>query len=219
MPGHNKIHLFNSLDTLKILRFWDIIKNNNIYLLDFDYFDGKEYSKNEVNEIEVLWNRLYDEYFILRDDSMSKAELSKSFDGLLLQAKIVNLSYALNALYDLKEIQGYLTQEQILNKRKELYATLIKVHPKIQYQLFNSVELDIDYILKFKNSLQNSYNFNYKPKEKVNDEQIKNVFDIVANVESWLERSLPVDDISVSRWLAYEKQVIQKQKAQSNGKQ
>lgn len=209
---------FKSLDTLNILKFWDIIRDKNIFLLDSEYYDGKEYTKDQQNELSKIWELLYDEYFVLRNDSISKAELKKSFDALVLKAKIENLNFCLEALKDLKQIQGYLTQKEILNKRVSLYNTLTKIHSKIKYQYFNSVELDIDYILKFKNSLQNSYNFNHKKPKKVQDEQIKNVFDIVASVESWLERSLPIDSISVSRWLAYEKQVIKKQKSQSNGK-
>jgi hypothetical protein len=41
----------------------------------------------------------------------------------------------------------------------------------------------------------------------------------VASAESWLERTLPIDDIVVTRWISYQKQIKDKQKAQQkNGK-
>jgi len=217
MPKKN--YYFKSLDTLKILKFWDIVKSSNVCMLDLDYYEGKRYSNDKKHELQQIWDRLYDEYFILRNDSLSKFELEKHFKGLVLGAKIVNLTYGINIIESLKRIQNAFTQQEIMQKRVDLYNNLKEIHPKIQYQYFNSLDLDRDYLLKFKNALQNSYNINHKPKEKVMQEQVNNVYKVVANVESWLERSLPIDEITVSRWLAYEQQVLDKQKAVKNGKQ
>ena len=57
------IELINSLDTLKILRFWQIIKEKNVLLLDLDHKEGKKYTKDQLEEIESTWLKLYDEYF------------------------------------------------------------------------------------------------------------------------------------------------------------
>ena len=59
-----KLSIHKSLDTLKILTFWDIIKKDNALLLDVEYFEGKKYKKAELNLISSTWALLYDEYFV-----------------------------------------------------------------------------------------------------------------------------------------------------------
>ena len=215
-----KLHLYKSLDTLRILTFWKIIKDNNPLLLDKEYFDGKKYSKSKLKEINNTWQLLYDEYFILRDDSISKREFEKHFDGLILKARILNLYNIIKAFDLLKNDSGTIPDKYIQEKRLMLYKQAENISKKIKVQYFNDLDLDIDYLIRFYNSMQNSYNLNYKPKQQVDEKQIKNVYDIVANIESWLERSIDIETLSVEHWLAYEKQVNTKQKLakQKDGK-
>ena len=97
-----------------------------------------------------------------------------------------------------------------------MYESLSIINSRIKFNHFSSVSEDIQYLTKFYNALQNKYNINYKPKEKINKEQVKNVYEVVANAESWLERPIPINEMVVAHWLALEKQVINKQK--ENGK-
>lgn len=219
MRPNNNINYYKSLDKLKILLFWDILKTGNVCLLDIDYYDGKRYNQDVKHELTKEWERLYDEYFLLRNDTKSKAELNKGFDGVKLLTQINLVQSHLNLFRELYILEGHLRQDEVYKKRMDLYKTLKDTYSGTKPQLFNSVDLDIEYVGKLHRGLQNSYNLNYKPLDKVYDEQVQNVYDVLANVESWLERSLPIDDITVSRWLAYENQVIKKQIAQSNGKQ
>ena len=53
-----QIKYAKSLDNLKILTFWDIIKTKNLFLLDFDYNDSKEYSKKQSKEMVNTWSTL-----------------------------------------------------------------------------------------------------------------------------------------------------------------
>ena len=67
--------------------------------------------------------------------------------------------------------------------------------------------------------MQNTYNLQFKKQEKRIEKEVANVYDVVANFESWLgNRQINIDDVVVSRWIAYEKQVIKKQREQKNGK-
>jgi len=103
--------------------------------------------------------------------------------------------------------------------RKEMYDSLGLINSRIKFNHFSSVSEDIIYINKFFTAMQNTYNLNYKPKEKVNKEQVVNVYDVVENANGWLERNIPIADMVVSHWIAVEKQVLDKQKrSKKNGK-
>jgi len=209
---------FKSIDTLRILTFWKILKDKNPFLLDLDYFEGKRYTKRQKNEIDQIWTRLYDEYFILRDDSISKTQLIKSFEGLQLKANILLLKHSIDAFHLLNNEAHRMPYDKLYSMRFKMYESLKIISSKIQFQHFNSVDLDIKYLTKFYNSMYNSYQLNHKKEETVNKEQIKNVYSVVANAESWMGRSLNIDTMVVSHWLAVERQVLNKQKAEKNGK-
>ncbi|QQV90414.1 hypothetical protein Harreka1_7 [Olleya phage Harreka_1] len=211
-----KLSIHKSLDTLKILTFWDIIKKDNALLLDVEYFEGKKYKKAELNLISSTWALLYDEYFVLRNDSISKRELEKGFESNEVKIKIIAINSAIESFKVLKRVEKDLHIDDIYNKRREMYESLSIINSRIKFNHFSSVSEDIQYLTKFYNALQNKYNINYKPKEKINKEQVKNVYEVVANAESWLERPIPINEMVVAHWLALEKQVINKQK--ENGK-
>lgn len=211
-----KLKIHKSLDTLKILTFWDIIKNDNAFMLDVEYFEGKKYKKHEANEVLSNWSLLYDEYFVLRNDSLSKRELEKGFESNELKIKIIAINSAIESFGVLRRVQNDLSSDIIYEKRKEMYESLQQINNRIKFNHFSSISEDIEYLTKFYNALQNKYNLNYKPKKVIEDNQIKNVYEVVANAESWLERQIPINDMVVSHWLALEKQVISKQK--QNGK-
>lgn len=212
------LNLYKSLDTLKILTFWKIIQDKNILLLDFDYYDGKEYSNKDNQEIEQLWTRLYDEYYVLHNDPKSKHKIDKTFKELRLRELIELIKYNYDFLISLKKGYGIVEDEDIMRYEQECYARLKGLDKRIKINNFDGIESNLKYLSKFINSLINTYNREVKDNEKAVNNEVKNVYDVVASVESWLERSLPIEDITVTRWLAYEQQVKNKQKAHKNGK-
>lgn len=197
------------MDELPILRYWKIIKNQNIYLLDKDYFEGKVYDNKKQKEINEIWERLYDEYFSLTDDTSSKAKLKKVFEDFKLKNKIKQVKDNIDFLEILKQYQGVDTIEfeQHTYKRIELIDSRIKCKP---------FEDNIPYLKKVINSLINTYNLTVKDNSEEVLKQIGNVYEVVANAESWLDRNLDVNNMVTSHWIAIEKQVKQKQKAQQN---
>jgi hypothetical protein len=214
-----RLKLYNSLDTLKILTFWKIIQDKNILLLDFDYYDGKKYTDKDVKLIQSNWDNLYDEYYNLVNDSKTKHKLSKAFKELQTRSKINEIKNYIDFLISLKKGIGYVEEEIILKYEQQVYANLKKVDKRIKPKLFDGIDVNIQYLDKFLSALINTYNRDNENVKKEVEKQISNVYDVVASVESWLERSLPIEEISVTRWLAYEKQVKNKQKAsKKNGK-
>jgi hypothetical protein len=209
-----KLHLFKSLDTLKILTFWQIIKDKNILLLDFDYVDGKKYSPEQKNETENLWFRLYDEYFLLLNDSKSRFELSKSFDELKIRDKITQIKNNYDTLVYLKKFSNVLPKEDLAKYEQEVYNILKKIEPKIKPMYFGGIDANLVNLDKVIKALINQYNLNHKQNSDKIEKEIKNVYEVVANAESWLERNLNINDMVVSHWIAIRNQIAQKQKAQ-----
>ncbi len=210
------INYYKSLDKLKILTFWDIIKHKNVLLLDFDYFDGKKYTEEQKNELELTWLRLYDEYYVMLDDSKSKFKMNKTFDELKLRDKINQIKNNYDFLVMICGYVGQMPNDMLDQYIQETYKRLIKIDKRIKPKFFDPVTDNLKMLDRFINSLINTYNQVHKDNVKSVESEINNVYDVVANAESWLERNLNINDMVVSHWIAIEKQVKQKQKAVKN---
>lgn len=208
-----KIRLNDSLDTIKILLFWDIIKTKNYAMLDIDYKKSKQYTQKELELCELVWFRLFDEYYLLREDSTTKANLVKSFDELKLHEKITQIKNAIDFLETLKGWIGVIEEDDILKYEQQCYAMLKKIDSRIKPKLFDGINPNIENLGKVLKSFINQYNISFKESEKIVKKEVKNVYEVIANAESWLERNLDVENMTVSRWIAYEKQIAEKQKA------
>ena len=217
-----QIKYAKSLDNLKILTFWDIIKTKNLFLLDFDYNDSKEYSKKQSKEMVNTWSTLYDEYYVLTEDPTSRAKMSKTFDELKLRTKINQVKNNYEFLLQLLEFRGDFLEEDFKKYEQETYARLIIVERKIKPLYLDGVEANLNMLDKVLKALVNKYNQEHKEevdKLKQVDKEISNVYDVVASAESWLERNLDINTMVVSHWVALQKQIKNKQKAQQkNGK-
>lgn len=213
------IELFDSLDTLKILTFWQIIKDNDFTLLDVNYKKGKEYTKTQLKSIQKVWLRLYDEYYILIDDSKSKHKINKLFNELKLRDKIQQVKNNLDFLITLKKYSNLLPKEDFAKYEQEIYTNLKLIDKRIKPKYFDGIDENVKNLDRVLKSLINKYNIENKYRVKEVQKEINNVYEIVASAESWLERSIPVNDMVVSHWAAILKQVKQRQQAsQKNGK-
>lgn len=218
LTSKNIINYYKSLDKLKILTFWQILKDKNILLLDFDYFDGKKYSNKQKHEIEQTWLRLYDEYYILLNDGRSKAKMDKSINELKLREKINQIKNNYDFLVQLTSYRGMLPDNDIAKHEQSTYQRLKTIEPKIKPLLFDGIEANLKNLDRVLKSLVNTYNRNHKENDVLVTKEIQNVYDVVASAESWLERSIPISDMVVSHWIAIQNQIKDKQKAQKNGK-
>jgi hypothetical protein len=203
-----------SLDKLRILTFWDIIKTKNLFLLDFDYEEAKKYSKKQSEEISSIWSNLYDEYYLLIDDSMSRAKMSKTFDELNLRNKINQVKNNYDFLIQLIEFRGSLLDKDFDKYEQETYKRLIVIDKRIKPLYFDGIEANLNNLDKVLKALINKYNQEHKDNNKQVEKEISNVYDVVASAESWLERNLDINTMVVSHWVALQKQIKDKQKAQ-----
>lgn len=214
------LNLYKSLDTLKILTFWKIIQDKNILLLDKDYKENKKYSDSDLEHISNVWESLYDQYYELKNDSKSKVKLSKSFKELEVRNKIKHIKNYIDFLYSLKKGSLIVDKETIIKYEQQVYSDLKLLDKRIKPKLFEGIDANIEYLSKFLNALINTYNRDNEDVKKEVEKQINNVYEVVANAESWLApQTIFINDMVVSHWIAIEKMIENKQKAhQKNGK-
>ena len=209
------LNLYRSLDTLKILTFWKIIQDKNILLLDKYYKENKKYSEKDLKKINDVWEKLYDEYHSLKNDSKSKAKLSKSFKELEVRNKIKEIKEYIDFLISLAKGSSMVDKEVITKYEQQVYANLKLLDKRIKPKLFEGIEVNIKYLSKFLNALINTYNRDNEDAKREVEKQISNVYEVVANAESWLApQPIFINEMVVSHWIAIEKMIEKKQKAQ-----
>lgn len=214
-PNMARVTFIKNLDALNILRFWKIAQTNKYVLLDVEYSDYRTYSKAQKLRAEEQWLRLYDEYFILRDDSKSKSDLEWMFKGAILKAKINLLEELIKFAYSVKELERILPFQEIQQKKEEIVMMVKEqITDKVILASLQPINLLIDDLQRMKAGFSNRHRLYYKSNEQEFKDQLRNVFDVIANVNQWLDGILPrPQEMSVTEWLAYEKMCLKKQEA------
>lgn len=209
-----QLQLFSSLDKLRIILFWEILKEKNPFLLDADFKPENKYSEEEQTYIVNTWERLYDDYFTARDDNKGRQMIRDNEDELKLLYKINLLGDIRSHLVNLHNNSIKLTDDNFNELKYSAFAIVTKIENKLKFQAFTAIEDAVKLIERALNSLNNTYNIKKKRNEQEIDKQIENVYNVVASVESVLERAIPnINEISVLHWLAYEKSANEKIKA------
>ena len=192
------------MDKLLILRFWEISKSNNILLLDENYFDGKEYTISQKAEIELLWSKLGDDMFTIKNDLKMVNAMNKRDEQVFLLAKIQGLEVNRDLLISLYENSGNVNDFESLEQKILHNFTLID--DIIVPRYFDGLIANVELVNNFIASYSTKYKIEYTKQEQEAKAEITNVYDIVALIEDCLERSIGiVENMSVMQFLAYEK--------------
>lgn len=211
------VNIIQSLDDLKVLAFWRIIKESNFYYLDNDYYKGKEYSETDQEQIRNSWLQLYDEYYTLCNDGKSKNELKRDVQELYLAYKIHRLDKSL-------ELLKWLTKQEFI-LGIEMYMKLLTENINMFYDIDKSLKgklniFDIDKsvnaVEKYMLALTNQHNKIISDKPKKVDEKVKNIFERVAAVGLALGIQLNVNEMTVSEWIAW--QQMARKKSENNSR-
>lgn len=215
------MELINSLDKLRIILFWDILKEQNYFLLDVNYSKDKKYSEKQKEQMLEVWYSLYDEYYKAKNDQKAKLFLSKAINEMKLKVRIDNIVSTANFLVDLENYyKDILEDEQFLEYEHKLYSLIKELEPKIKFRLFDGIPTNLKIIQSVVNALTTQLTLMQKKTTEKIEEEVTNVYKVVARVEQILERSIPnINEISVMQWLAYEEIANEKFKSVKNGKQ
>jgi len=208
------VNVISDLGKLRIILFWEILKEKNPLLLDADYKPENKYREEEQLFIANTWERLYDDFFTAKNDNKGKSLLKESNDELKLLYKINLLVDIRNHLVKLLESIDVIPMKEYEDLKITAYQIVYKIESKLKLNAFMDIFEGVTLIDKAINSLQNTYTIKNKRNNQEVDKQIDNVYKVVAKVEQILERSIPnINEISVLQWLAYEESA--KEKSQS----
>lgn len=206
----SKIDIKDSLDTVKILTFWEIQKTQNIYLIDSLWHKGKEYSNEQSDYINGIWSDLYDDYFKVKNDSRSMKYLRDLKEEAMLVFKIELLSNIYTHLDTVQNNKTFLTDDDYKDLIESARQSIFKIQTGVQ--LPPDVYKIKDVINKLLAGFVNRYNLQKKKVDSETNKKIQNVFEVVAAVGLALNMQLNVNEMSVSEWLAYESMAITKLK-------
>lgn len=210
------LNIIQSLDDLKILLFWKIIRDNNFFMLHAEWNPDIEYTDAQKEELQVAWYKIYDAYYTQCEDSKSKNDLRK--DALELE-----LSFRIQRLHGNVQLYGWLwnhrvdlSDEQMQKMVMDLQDMILQREPGLKGKLnmFDTPLESIDKITKLMHSLSNQLNRVADKKDKRVDKAVDNIYKKVASVGAELGLQLNVNEMNCSEWLAYNAMAAQKRAAQ-----
>ena len=143
-----KLYYFKSLDKLKILKFWDIVKDNDFRLLDFDYYEGKKYKRQQLHDLEKTWLRLYDEYYVLTEDRFVINHLEKQMEIATIEKDKSFLKRYYEVLILLKNVAVRAIESEQL-----VYKQLKEAFPMLDIHYFESIDYNINVVIRTINAL------------------------------------------------------------------
>ena len=218
----SSLQIFSSLEALLILKFWEIIKNNNDYkLLDVNYSKDKVYTSDELDLLSDTWNQLYDEYFKRKNNKEAKYFLKLSNDALIIIQEISLLEDFKERFILLYELQKEAELNDFVIEKKVLLCNEIKeTFPKLKFNQFDEVYELVEFVDSVIKAKTNIYNEKFNVLGKKVDKKVQNIYRDVVNIGRELGIQLNVNTMSVAEFLEYENTAIESSiaKEKNNGK-
>src|SRR5690606_30515054 len=128
--------VINSLKTLNIITFLEILQDNNFKRLDKDYDESKKYSDEEIKTLESVWLKLYDEYFSIKNDHKAKSYLFNQKKIVLLEATLQAIVKNHDILANLNEFKQ--TNDTLVVKQKVI-ANIKEIDSRIKLNVFDDI--------------------------------------------------------------------------------
>lgn len=214
-PTHILKNIIQTLDELLILDFWAIMdKRKPVTILDKDFTKDKEYTADELNELNTIWLRMYDEFFVLKNDGHSHKMLIDYKDELIIVSRVRRAMIIIDTLTWLFSIKEDMNEKQYYELEHVALKEIKESEPKFGINYMLPLTQNIDKIRKGITALENLYNRKKKHVDRNVKAEIKNVYTVVAKVGTILEMQLDVKTMPVTEWIAYEQLAMEKQKAQ-----
>lgn len=195
------ISIYQNLSQINIELWNELLSTQNIYLLDKEYKDKKQYSKEVTKLITEKFENLYDEYFLQLNNSFAKANLKETQEKVQLSAKIMILTDCVNSLSSIK--RNYKVINNPIEKEQKIYDCVKIISKYVKFDKFATIDENIDVIVKIIQSNELTY------KRKFSDEKNDNLavnytFEKqVVDVEQVLGRSIDISNTNVLKWIGY----------------
>lgn len=207
--------IYQSLKSINVSTWYEILETQNICLLDKNYSEDKKYSEIQIRQISSIFAELYDDFFIRLNNRKAKANLLNSQDKMMLSVKLMILQECLNTLIFIS--QNYSKIPKAYQKELNIYQTIQSVSKNTKFVENNTLSDNIQKVRDLINANQLSFDRKYSENVK---EQNYTFEKQVIDVEQVLGRSLNIKECSVIQWIGYINKVqeIIKAKEKENGR-
>lgn len=188
-------------------------------LLDRSYVEGKEYTKEERLKIEGYWLEIYNEYYLLENDSKTKSTLASANDEMLLLFKLNLLIENYEFLKWTYRHKDLIIERDFLEYQHRVFLLFEKIHDGFKLEYFSDFDVNAKKIERLIASLTNTYNIKKKKTEKEIDKKVSNIYTIVAQVSEVFGFRIEVENMYVPEWLAWQARAKEKSnKVKAHGK-
>ena len=162
---------------LKYLTFVEIDESfDNLHLLDKDYFDGKEYTDEEAEQLWRAWLSICDDWNALDQDDKAKKRLRERFEVMELVTKIKNLTDTYNTLTVIHNNRRLLTEDTASEMEQMCYSIVIKTEKRTKIKYFEGIPKNLETINRVIKSLTSQYNIKYKRSNEQTKKEKANVY-------------------------------------------
>lgn len=210
---------FQSLSSINIQLWNEIIKTQNFLLLDNNYFEGKKYNPKQKKQYNELYSELYDEYFLKLDNQQAKKALKDTQEKVAISAKIMILTDCVNTLMSIK--RNYKFLKDPLKKELQVYDCVKLLSKYVKFDKFASIDENIKVIDKLLKSNESNFKRKFGETEEIQEQKEYTFEKQVVDIEQVLGRAIDIDRVNVLKWIEYinlAKEISKQRAEQTNNK-
>lgn len=198
------ISTFKSLKEISAIRFHEIKFEGSIKLIDKDYEDGKQYSINDIQELQKAWLKLYDEYFERTDSTHLKQQLKHKEEALRLLIEMNIIEKIIDILRFLDANIDYLPQDIRLEVTNDIGNKLKHVNKRLKFDIEKPIKEQISKYEAYLGGVSTRYQVIFKQDQNEQKTDIMTFYNVKSSIETVLGRNLD-EKVNMLQWLAYEK--------------
>lgn len=206
---------YKNLKGINSIVFHEIKFTGNIFLVDKNYDEDKNYNQSDALTLSIAWYKLYDEYFEKTDDPNFRRELKNKDRTLELLLKIKVIDSVIDILESIEKNKEFVPPEAYFKTIASLGNNLKRVDKYLKFDSTKDIKPQIEHIQAVKGGLQTRYELLFREDLKVDKKSEMLYYEIKSHIEDAIGRNLP-EVINMLQWIAYEKQYKKKIK---HGKQ
>lgn len=215
------ISIYQNLKDISIELFSEILTNGNTLLLIKDYDSNAEYSDEVIEKCGSTWVKLFDEYFMLKNDGRARNSIKKHSETGKLFQKMRAIELCVSVLGNLHNISrvGAEKEDVLIEMKQKALRAVIDLDPRIKINVFDDYETIINRLIKINNSYLNEFNLIEKRVKQEGQKARNSIYQSIVDIQNVLGYSLgDVKAINVPMFIALEKSAVTKSNAQKNNK-
>ena len=200
------ISIYQNLQEVSALIFHDVKFTGNIFLLDKDYSESKNYEGDDIIKLNEVWLKLYDDYFAKTDDPRFRKELKNKKQSFQLLCAITKGKEFLDLLQFVSDNELFMPNECHEEVVTTLGNGLKQLAKEYRFDEETSLNELIEHNRRVLGGLQTRYERTFRTEGEVEERDISLFYDIKGQIERILNKDYIPEHINMLQWISYEKQ-------------